>query len=270
MKQNNSVSDLKNTELRKSNIEKLLEKIALFTVSRIPTTSSPSETTTTSTTSTTTETTTTTYSPIPSTTTELLGKCENGGILVENMCVCLNHFTGPRCEIPPYVENGAYAAYVQTRQPELLSFEMEGVSKMNTIDEGDMSMMLTTTVPDVLSTTEIPASTETSTTTSTSTTTTTTETTTLSSKKPIRGPKKSLVNFKRPKKPKTMTSSALSNNLTSDLMNYQGRGSDAFFEIVPLLKLSKYGTHDYNATRYERLYWPWFGKLHKTADWFKF
>ena len=40
-----------------------------------------------------------------STTTQLLtvlkSSCDNGGIFIDNTCICLNFFTGDRCEIPP-------------------------------------------------------------------------------------------------------------------------------------------------------------------------
>lgn len=34
-------------------------------------------------------------------TTTLILTCENGGLLIDNNCICLNHFSGVRCEIAP-------------------------------------------------------------------------------------------------------------------------------------------------------------------------
>lgn len=32
---------------------------------------------------------------------ERILKCQNGGVLIENNCICLNQFSGLRCERPP-------------------------------------------------------------------------------------------------------------------------------------------------------------------------
>jgi hypothetical protein len=40
--------------------------------------------------------TTTDFSTTPS-----ISSCENGGLLIDNVCICLNQFTGSRCEIAP-------------------------------------------------------------------------------------------------------------------------------------------------------------------------
>jgi hypothetical protein len=39
-------------------------------------------------------------------TTPQITSCENGGLLVDNICICLNQFTGVRCEIAPRFNDG--------------------------------------------------------------------------------------------------------------------------------------------------------------------
>jgi len=61
-------------------------------------TESSTTTPTTTTSSSTTTTTTTT------TTSEIITSCENGGLFIDNICICLNQFTGKQCEIAPQFE----------------------------------------------------------------------------------------------------------------------------------------------------------------------
>jgi hypothetical protein len=49
----------------------------------------------TETTSATTSTSTTSNTPL------VITSCENGGLLIDNSCLCLNQYTGPRCETTP-------------------------------------------------------------------------------------------------------------------------------------------------------------------------
>ena len=112
-----------------------------MTTSTLPTTTSIKKTTSTTIPITKTIYTTTVATTLPVSTTEMellvysttqaLIGCENGGILIDNNCICLNHFTGQRCEIPPYVDNNdAYITYMQTREPELVSFDMDRTAKI--------------------------------------------------------------------------------------------------------------------------------------------
>jgi hypothetical protein len=55
--------------------------------------------------STTTSTTTTSTTTTTTTTSETITSCENGGLFIDNICICLNQFTGKRCEIAPEFED---------------------------------------------------------------------------------------------------------------------------------------------------------------------
>lgn len=48
-----------------------------------------------------------------------ISSCENGGLLIDNMCLCLNQFTGLRCENPPTFSD----SILNTKAPELESIE---------------------------------------------------------------------------------------------------------------------------------------------------
>ncbi|RNA09760.1 desert hedgehog [Brachionus plicatilis] len=52
-------------------------------------------------------------------TTSYISRCENGGLLIDNMCLCLNQFTGLRCENPPTFSDSV----LNTKAPELESIE---------------------------------------------------------------------------------------------------------------------------------------------------
>lgn len=56
------------------------------------------------------------------TTTQYIANCDNGGLLIDNVCICLNQFTGVRCEIPPTFSDSS-AFNLQTKAPELESIE---------------------------------------------------------------------------------------------------------------------------------------------------
>lgn len=48
-----------------------------------------------------------------------ISSCENGGLLIDNMCLCLNQFSGLRCEKPPTFTD----TFLYTKKPELESIE---------------------------------------------------------------------------------------------------------------------------------------------------
>lgn len=51
-------------------------------------------------------------------TTPVITSCDNGGLFIDNSCICLNQFTGLRCEIAPSFSDSATANYL-TKEPEL-------------------------------------------------------------------------------------------------------------------------------------------------------
>lgn len=56
-------------------------------------------------------------------TTQYINSCENGGLLIDNICICLNQFTGLRCEIPPTFSDSSSFYPFHTKAPELESIE---------------------------------------------------------------------------------------------------------------------------------------------------
>jgi hypothetical protein len=64
-------------------------------------TETPTSNETTTTTITTTAAVTITTTTTTSTASILITNCENGGLLIDGSCLCLNQYTGPRCEITP-------------------------------------------------------------------------------------------------------------------------------------------------------------------------
>ncbi len=77
----------------------------------IPLTTEPTSTTTIITITSTTS--TTSSSPI------VITSCENGGLLIDNSCLCLNQYTGPRCEITPeqaVLNENDTSLYVSSKQ----------------------------------------------------------------------------------------------------------------------------------------------------------
>jgi hypothetical protein len=46
--------------------------------------------------------------------------CLNGGLFIDNTCICLNQFTGERCEIPPIIQTTMETTTQSTREPQVV------------------------------------------------------------------------------------------------------------------------------------------------------
>ncbi len=86
---------INSTRLHKTKVKSTKSTEIPSTTETTSSTTAITTTFTTSTTSTTTATTTTSSSPL------VITSCENGGLLIDNSCLCLNQYTGARCEITP-------------------------------------------------------------------------------------------------------------------------------------------------------------------------
>jgi hypothetical protein len=225
----------------------------------------------------------------------VIDSCENGGILIDNSCICLNHFSGSRCEIPPDI-NDAYITYMQTREPELVSFELDRTAKQQQkppklyhvpsttrrstrtrlttsrqqydydieeegdgggennahfVDDHEMVIKTKAAAPRTLITlTDLPKTT---------------------SIPPIVTTKKLTAVPKTTRIPKTSTVDVVTSSEKNATAVGEGkRNETAYYEIVPIFRLSKVNSinedsssANSSSTKYERIYWPWLGKIQK-------
>lgn len=167
------------------------------------------------------------------TSTQIILKCENGGLLIDNLCICLNQFTGQRCEIAPIFSEQTIDTN-PTREPELESIPYETRENM---ESDKIFYKEKSTFFETITTTSTALPTETTTTTmSTTISTTTTSTTTTSTTV------------------ETSTGASAIGSLESD----QSESDD---EIVPVFTLSRYNVRTKNSTIHRSIYWPWFGNF---------
>lgn len=230
-------------------------------------TSTPTTTTSSSTTSTTTTTTTetaqtTTTSNLPSTspsmmvkssltkanrvsqtivdysTTQPVTSCENGGLLIDNVCICLNQFSGVRCElVPGYSDPSLYSTNIIKKDNEMDLSTLLNIETA-TNSPGDVSRKFIQLVSDKASKM-------------------------LSSlhQKPLYVVDETSVTKK--------VSSAESNTKIEETTSQSEKrdrpssihsNSENEDEMIPLFTLSRYnGPKGRNGTRSRQIYWPWFG-----------
>lgn len=165
-------------------------------------------------------------------TTPVIAECENGGLYIDNMCICLNHFTGARCEIAPIF---AEQAIVE---------DAEAINMQNSLHGSSPSSL-----PELKKFNEIEILNKLLNSTNTSITT-----------------KSININSTNVISTTTKSINTITIGLNSEVVSLEPTiirdqvGFDSENELVPVFTLSRYNVRNKNVTAHRSVYWPWFGR----------
>ena len=177
-----------------------------------------------------------------------INTCENGGILIDNTCICLNQFSGYRCEILPKLSRFSSSEIISKESKNISDFDSGDLAEKNLNSKLNISTStFTSTTTQSVTTIEISTTTQTSTTAEVIERTETSITTT------------SNLNSSPPSNdfPKTITDVAVnsSNNNNTDIYKY------VEYDDIQTYRLNRFGNSRLNFARAmpRAIIWPWLG-----------